>query len=93
MMTDTDSKWLRAEETSPVISGHYLAIVHEWSDGKYLPKNDDIRVRIMRYQLSSEFAGWRYPVNIDRQAESDTHREVICWMEIPDYKKYLYERE
>ncbi len=90
---ENNLSWNTFPLTSPGISGRYLAVVHEWTDGNYLPKNDDIRVRIMRYQLSSEFAGWRYPVNIDQQAESDTHREVICWMEIPDYKKYLYERE
>lgn len=86
-MTDTDSKWLRAEETSPVVSGRYLAIVHEWSDGKYLPKYDENRMRILHFQKSGNTGFWNYAKNIDSKAENDIHREITHWMELPPMPK------
>lgn len=79
------SLWNPFPSVVPPTGGRYIVVVHEWTDGKYLPKCDNTYVKIMHYQISDRFIGWNYPSNVDPQAEADTHREVKQWMEIPTY--------
>ena len=77
-------KWIPISERWPDKSGHYLVTYHEWTDGNYLPKYDDTKVKILRYQD----AIFKLPVCCDTQAEQDTHREVLAWQELPEpYKE------
>jgi hypothetical protein len=71
--------WVQITERWPEKSGHYLVTYREWTDGNYLPKYDDTRVKILRYQE----AIFRMPVCCDEKAEADTHREVIAWQPLP----------
>jgi hypothetical protein len=76
--------WISVGERLPDKSGHYLVTYHEWSDGNYLPKYEDTKVKILRYQD----AIFKLPVCCDTQAEQDTHREVLAWRELPEpYKE------
>ena len=76
--------WIPVTERWPDKSGRYLVTYHEWTDGNYLPKYDDICVKILRYQD----AVFKLPVCCDKQAEQDTHREVLAWMPLPEpYKE------
>lgn len=72
--------WIPVSERLPDKTGYYLVTYHEWTDGNYLPKYDDTRVKILRYQE----AVFRLPVCCDKKAEQDTHREVIAWMPLPE---------
>lgn len=72
--------WIPISERWPDKSGYYLTTYREWTDGNYLPKYDDTRVKILRYQE----AVFRLPVCCDKKAEQDTHREVIAWMPLPE---------
>ena len=72
--------WISISERWPDKSGYYLTTYREWTDGNYLPKYDDTRVKILRYQE----AVFRLPVCCDKKAEQDTHREVIAWMPLPE---------
>ena len=74
--------WIPISERWPDKSGYYLTTYHEWTDGNYLPKYDDTRVKILRYQE----AVFRLPVCCDKKAEQDTHREVIAWMPLPELR-------
>jgi len=76
--------WIPVSERLPKENGHYLVTYHEWTDGNYLPKYDDTKVKILRYQD----AIFRLPVCCDKQAEQDTHREVLAWQPLPEpYKE------
>ena len=76
--------WIPVSERLPEESGHYLVAYHEWTDGNYLPKYDNTKVKILRYQD----AIFKLPVCCDTQAEQDTHREVLAWQELPEpYKE------
>lgn len=76
--------WTPITERWPDKSGHYLVTYHEWTDGNYLPKYDEIYIKILRYQD----AVFRLPVCCDKKAEDDTHREVLAWQPLPEpYKE------
>lgn len=79
------NKWHLCNEEFPKESGYYLVAYHEWSNGDFLPKYDDTRVRTMHFQNSEQYVGWNYPVCCDERAENDTYREVIAWMELPKF--------
>lgn len=81
--------WIPISERWPDKSGYYLTTYREWTDGNYLPKYDDTKVKILRYQD----AIFRLPVCCDKQAEQDTHREVLAWRELPEiWKEDKHER-
>lgn len=81
-------KWIPIRERWPMKSGYYLVTYREWSNGDYLPKFDDTRVKILKYQESI----FRLPVCCDKKAEADTHREVIAWQPLPEpYKEGSHE--
>lgn len=76
--------WIPITERWPDKKGYYLTTYREWTDGEYLPKYDDTYIRILRYQN----AVFKMPVNCDKKAEDDTHREVIAWKPLPEpYKE------
>lgn len=76
--------WIPITERCPDKKGYYLTTYREWTDGEYLPKYDDTYIRILRYQN----AVFKMPVNCDKKAEDDTHREVIAWKPLPEpYKE------
>jgi len=76
--------WIPISERWPDKSGYYLVTYHEWTDGNYMPKYDDTKVKILRYQD----AIFKLPVYCDTQAEQDTHREVLAWRPLPEpYKE------
>jgi hypothetical protein len=78
--------WTPISEQWPDKSGYYLTTYHEWTDGNYLPKYDTTSVKVLRYQD----AIFRLPVCCDKQAEQDTHREVVAWQPLPEpYKEVL----
>ena len=80
--------WIPCSERLPEEGGHYLVTYHEWSNGDYLPKFNDIHVRRMHYQASDHFTGWNYPKYVDENAEKDTSKEVIAWQLLPEpYKE------
>lgn len=79
------NKWHYCNDEFPKESGHYLVVYHKWSDGNFLPKYDDTRVRTMHFQNSDNYVGWNYPICCDERAEKDSHREVIAWMELPRF--------
>lgn len=76
-------KWMPIKKEWPSKKGRYLVTYREWSNGNYLPKYDDTYVKILRY---SE-AIFSFPKCINPEAEADTNREVIAWMELPDIYK------
>ena len=76
-------EWIPLKRRWPDKSGHYLVTYRAWSKGEYLPKFDDIRVRILRYHESI----FRLPKCIDEKAERDTNREVLAWMPLPEIYK------
>jgi len=73
-------EWIPLKRKWPDINGHYLVTYRECSKGEYLPKFDDIRVKILRYHESI----FRLPKCIDEKAERDTNREVLAWMPLPE---------
>lgn len=76
--------WIPVSERWPDKSGHYLVTYHEWTDGNYLPKYDEVYVKILRYHE----AIFRLPVCVDEEAEKDMHREIIAWQSLPEpYKE------
>lgn len=81
--------WISVEQRLPEDGGYYLVVYHNWSDGNYLPKYDDVRVRVMHYQvkdLSTGYSGWNYPKTIVENADLinvDQHREVTHWKPLP----------
>mgnify|MGYP001313598605 FL=1 len=84
LIQQLNNGWIPVSERLPKENGHYLVTYHEWTDGNYLPKYDDTKVKILRYQD----AIFRLPVCCDKQAEQDTHREVLAWQPLPEpYKE------
>ncbi len=79
--------WIPVSERWPDKTGYYLVTYHEWTDGNYLPKYDDTRVKILRYQE----AVFRLPVCCDKEAEQDTHREIVAWQPLPEPYKEVSE--
>ena len=81
--------WIPVSERLPEDGGYYLVVYHDWSDGNYLPKYDDVRVKVMHYQvkdLATGYSGWNYPRTIGENAdliEADQHREVTHWKSLP----------
>ena len=74
-------KWIPASERLPDDVGSYLVYYHEWSNGDFLPKYDDYRIRVMRFMNNGK---WCMPVCTDKRCEADTNREVTHWMPLPD---------
>lgn len=72
--------WIPISKKWPDKNGHYLVTYHEWTDGNYLPKYDEVYVRILRFNK----AIFRLPVCVDKEAEKDTHREVLAWQSLPE---------
>lgn len=68
----------------PDESGYYLVTYHEWSNGDFLPKFNDIYVKRLHYQKSERFTGWNFPKRVDERAENDTNREVLSWQPLPE---------
>ena len=76
--------WIACSDMLPEESGYYLVTYHEYSDGNFLPKYDDIYVRRLHYQKSEQFVGWNYPRIVDDRAENDCHKKVIAWQPLPE---------
>ena len=73
-------RWMSVEERLPDDAGSYLVYYHEWSNGDFLPKYDDYRIRVMRFMNNGK---WRMPVCTDKRCEADTNREVTHWQPLP----------
>lgn len=73
-------RWIPCSERLPDDVGSYLVYYHEWSNGDFLPKYDDYRIRVMRFMNSGK---WRMPVCTDKRCEADTNREVTHWKPLP----------
>ena len=74
-------KWISVSERLPDDVGSYLVYYHEWSNGDFLPKYDDYRIRVMRFMNNGK---WCMPVCTDKRCEADTNREVTHWMPLPE---------
>jgi hypothetical protein len=73
-------RWIPCSERLPDDVGSYLVYYHEWSNGDFLPKYDDYRIRVMRFVNNGK---WRMPVCTDKRCEADTNREVTHWQPLP----------
>ena len=73
-------KWISVSERLPDDVGSYLVYYHEWSNGDFLPKYDDCRIRVMRFMNNGK---WCMPVCTDKRCEADTNREVTHWQPLP----------
>jgi hypothetical protein len=73
-------RWIPVEERLPDDVGSYLVYYHEWSNGDFLPKYDDYRIRVMRFMNNGK---WCMPVCTDKRCEADTNREVTHWQKLP----------
>ena len=73
-------RWISVKERLPDDVGSYLVYYHEWSNGDFLPKYDDYRIRVMRFMNNGK---WRMPVCTDKRCEADTNREVTHWQPLP----------
>ena len=73
-------RWIPVEERLPDDVGSYLVYYHEWSNGDFLPKYDDYRIRVMRFMNNGK---WCMPVCTDKRCEADTNREVTHWQPLP----------
>ena len=73
-------RWISVKERLPDDVGSYLVYYHEWSNGDFLPKYDDYRIRVMRFMNNGK---WRMPVCTDKRCEADTNREVTHWQKLP----------
>jgi hypothetical protein len=78
------AEWISAKDRLPEDVGSYLVYYHEWSNGDFLPKYDDYRIRVMRFVNNGK---WRMPVCTDKRCEADTNREVTHWMPLPEAPK------
>jgi hypothetical protein len=73
-------RWIPVEERLPDDVGSYLVYYHEWSNGDFLPKYDDYRIRVMQFMNNGK---WCMPVCTDKRCEADTNREVTHWQKLP----------
>ena len=73
-------RWISVKERLPDYVGSYLVYYHEWSNGDFLPKYDDYRIRVIRFVNNGR---WRMPVCTDKRCEADTNREVTHWQHLP----------
>ena len=73
-------RWIPCAERLPDDVGSYLVYYHEWSNGDFLPKYDDYRIRVMRFMNNGK---WCMPVCTDKRCEADTNREVTHWQKLP----------
>ena len=73
-------RWIPVKERLPDDVGSYLVYYHEWSNGDFLPKYDDYRIRVMRFINNGK---WCMPVCTDKRCEADTNREVTHWQPLP----------
>ena len=73
-------RWIPVTERLPEEAGSYLVYDHEWSNGDFLPKYDDYKVRVMRFLDSRK---WCFPVCPAKRCEADTNRVVTHWMPLP----------
>ena len=74
------TRWIPVSERLPEDVGSYLIYYHEWSNGDFLPKYDDYRIRVMRFMNNGK---WCMPACTDKRCEADTNREVTHWMPLP----------
>ena len=81
---DKAQRWIPASERLPEDVGSYLIYYHEWSNGDFLPKYDDYRIRVMRFMNNGK---WCMPVCTDKRCEADTNREVTHWQPLPQPPK------
>ena len=77
---DKAQRWIPCGERLPDGVGSYLVYYHEWSNGDFLPKYDDYRIRVMRFMNNGK---WCMPVCTDKRCEADTNREVTHWQPLP----------
>ena len=77
-------RWIPVKERLPDDVGSYLVYYHEWSNGDFLPKYDDYKIRVMRFVNNGK---WRMPVCTDKRCEADTNREVTHWQKLPQPPK------
>ena len=73
-------RWIPVTERLPDDVGSYLVYYHEWSNGDFLPKYDDYRIRVMRFINNGK---WCMPVCTDKRCEADTNRKVTHWRKLP----------
>ena len=73
-------RWIPVKERLPDYVGSYLVYYHEWSNGDFLPKYDDYKIRVMRFMNKGK---WCMPVCTDKRCEADTNREVTHWRKLP----------
>ena len=73
-------RWISVKERFPDDVGSYLVYYHEWSNGDFLPKYDDYRIRVMRFMNNGK---WCMPVCTDKRCEADTNRAVAHWQKLP----------
>ena len=78
---DKAQRWIPVGERLPDDVGSYLVYYHEWSNGDFLPKYDDYRIRVMRFMNNGK---WCMPVCTDKRCEADTNREVTHWQPLPE---------
>ena len=78
------TRWIPVSERLPEDVGSYLIYYHEWSNGDFLPKYDDYRIRVMRFMNNGK---WCMPACTDKRCEADTNREVTHWMPLPPAPK------
>lgn len=71
--TKEQNPWIT--DRLPEENGHYLVTYHEWSDGNWLPKYDDIYTKIQRFHNNE----WKFGSCIPEEAEADKHREILAW--------------
>ena len=81
---DKAQRWIPCGERLPEDVGSYLIYYHEWSNGDFLPKYDDYRIRVMRFMNNGK---WCMPVCTDKRCEADTNREVTHWQPLPQPPK------
>lgn len=78
------TRWIPVNERLPEDVGSYLIYYHEWSNGDFLPKYDDYRIRVMRFMNNGK---WCMPACTVKRCEADTNREVTHWMPLPPAPK------
>lgn len=84
-----DNGWIFCSDKLPDKSGVYIVCYHKWTDGNYLPKFDCKRVKTCHYSMCT---GWTKPIYFDKDAEKDTHHEILAWMPLPKLPKPYQEK-